>query len=443
MPAAVDLWVPRSVASPVAKARADVSEIGSTGLRQYGGVLAEETIPALTGIRQVQTYAEMAENEPILGGVLMAIDNMVRSVEWSVEPAEDNGEGRRWAEHVESCLWDMSTSWPDIVSEIFSMIVFGWYYTEVVPKHRNGAQPDKPGAKASSRYDDGLVGWRKFAPRSQESLLRWEFDDNDGIQGLHQQVQGTPPQRFIPIQRALLFRTRVRNGSPQGSSVLRNAFRPWWFKRRIEELEGIGIERDLAGLPVFGVPPRMLSAEATPAEKQALNGIKTLVTSVRRNSDEGLVVPRDFDEHGNEVYKLELLSSGSRRQFDLDKVMMRKSQEMAICALADWLLLGHEGVGSRALGSSKIDIFADALDTWTLSVAGVINSHAVPRLMAANGVDRDLAPTIKASRVGKVDLSEFASSVSSLLVSGAISPDDNLEDHVRATAGLPARADAA
>ena len=71
-------------------------------------------------------------------------------------------------------------------------------------------------------------------------------NDSDAASGL-----GT---YTIPMSKALLFRTKSRKNNPEGRSILRNAYRSWYFKRRIQEIEGIGIERDLAGLPVMHGP---------------------------------------------------------------------------------------------------------------------------------------------------------------------------------------------
>lgn len=37
----------------------------------------------------------------------------------------------------------------------------------------------------------------------------------------------------------------VREKDPEGKSILRNAYRSWYFKKRIQEIEGIGIEATL------------------------------------------------------------------------------------------------------------------------------------------------------------------------------------------------------
>lgn len=121
-------------------------------------------------------------------------------------------------------------------------------------KRRMGNTRD---TRTRSKYSDGLIGWAKLPIRSQETLYQWEYDEADNLVGMTQM----PPPDFglltIPMSKALLFRTKVRKDNPEGRSILRNAYRSWHFKRRIQEIEGIGIERDLAGLPVIYTPEDM------------------------------------------------------------------------------------------------------------------------------------------------------------------------------------------
>lgn len=427
----------------IEKARAaggeDFLAVGDTGLREYGGVLAEEFRPALQGERGVQTYREMSEEDPTIGGALLAIDNLVRRVPWDFEPAPDSGkEGERWADLCRSSMGDMSMSWADTISSIFSMVPYGWHYANVVLKHRNGEQPpkpDDPNAPASSDYDDGLVGWRVISPRSQDSKLRWEFDGGT-LRGMWQQP-ASGPAVFIPLERSALFRTSTRKNSPEGISVLRWLHRTWYFLRRLEEHEGIGIERDLAGLPVARVPPKMLGSNASAADKLAIATIKTMLMNVRRNANEGLLFPLEYDARGNELYKFELLSSGSRRQLDVSATIIRKRQELAIGLLADWLTLGHEANGSRSLGTAKMDMFENSLSTWCQSAADIWDAHLTPRLMRANGVPAKLAPKLRPGKVQQVDLEQFASAYSQLVSSGGWTPTVETENWSRSQLGAP------
>lgn len=133
-----------------------------------------------------------------------------------------------------------------------SFLTFGWSFHEIVYKRRAGNSRDP---RLNSKYTDGLIGWQKLPIRSQETLFRWEYDDHDNLTGMTQ----LPPPKYvmatIPIDKALHFRTKSRKNNPEGRSILRSAYRAWYFKRRIQEIEGVGIERDLAGLPTLTAPP--------------------------------------------------------------------------------------------------------------------------------------------------------------------------------------------
>lgn len=422
------------------------SEIGGTGLRQYGGSIAEEYLSTLQGRRGIRTYTEMRD-APIIGGMLLAIENFVRRVDWTFDPADNaenlpggEDEAQRWADWMGTVIGDMETSWDDAVSEIFSMIPYGWSLHEPTYKRRLGPQPEGPQGLPYSDFDDGLIGWQGLPIRAQDSLTRWEIDANGRTLGMHQQLIGGA--RYIPMERALLFRTTSAKGSPEGRSSLRSAYRAWYFLRRLEEFEAIGIERDLAGLPVAYVPSEYLSSDATDPQKAMVRNLLTLVTKIRRNEQEGLVFPRDYDAvSGKPLFDLQLLASGGTRAMSVTDAINRKNSEIAISVLADWLLLGHQEVGSRALADPKVDVFMGALETWTSAVADVINSHGIPRLMRANGVDPRLSPRLRPSKVTQVDATDFVAAVGRLADSALLNwgPDD--EDHARVIVGLPPRDD--
>jgi len=417
------------------------SEIGATGLRQYGGYVVEEYLPQLAGDQAPHVYKEMG-HDPVVAGMLLALGNLYRKVEWTVDPSESAPEGseeaQKMVEFVEQCLHDMSASLPETMAKVATKFQYGWSWLETVYKQRLGPQPDRPGALPSSKYSDGLFGWRKWAIRGQDSKMRWEFDESGGVQGLWQTlITGTV---MVPIAVSLHFKTGGEKDNPEGHAILRAAYRPYYLKRRMEEVEAIGIERDAAGLPVAYVPGAYLAEDATDEEKAVVAALESIVQGIRRNEKEGLVLPRDYDEDGNPIFGLELLASAGSRQIDIDQVINRHNAEIALCALADWLLIGHERVGARNLADSKIDLFMTALETWSMSDAAVINAHAIPRLFDMNGFDLNMCPTVRPSRVKQVDVKEFADTLAVLLNSGAIVPDADLEDHVREIADLPPRA---
>ena len=415
--------------------RPDLTEIGSTGLRRTGGTVYEEFLVSLRGRRGAKVYREMSENDPVIGSILYAIEKIILRLEWTINPASDKQEDRDTAEFVEQCLYDMSDSWDSTLSQILSMLVYGYAFHEIVYKIRDGAGNEDPSRR--SAFSDGKIGWRKWPIRGQETHNNWMFDEGGGIQGFEQIDPYGAGIHRIPIDKGLLFRTTSAKNNPEGKSLLRTSYRPWYFKRRIEEMEAIGIERDLAGLPIAYMPPEYLSSAATADQQAVRDSIVSIVQNVKRNEQEGIVFPLVFDDRGNKMFSIELLNSGGSRQFDTDKVISRYDQRIAMSVLSDFILLGHERTGSFALGSSKIDLWTMAIEAICKSIAEVINYHAIPRLLKMNGMKIGSTPQLVYSEVSHIDLTEIADYVSKLTTAGAITPDEEMEEFLRGLAGLP------
>lgn len=429
--------------SPVVKAKAsstDFMEVGSSGLQQSGGIIRDDFLRQLQGKQAFANYREMADNDPVIGAMLSSIEMIIRAVDWSVEPADANDPAAvKEAEFISECISDMSSSWDDTLSAILSFLVYGFSLHEIVYKRRQGFTND---TRTRSKYQDGRIGWRKLPVRSQDTIQRWNLDPSGGIQGAYQMdpYNSRKGNVYLPIEKCLLFRTTSKMNNPQGRSVLRNAFVPWYYKRRIQEIEAIGIERDLAGLPVALVPPQLLSNSATAQERAALDAIKQIVRNIKRDEQEGVVFPLAYDpDTGNPAFDLKLLSSGGSRQFDTDAIVSRYDQRISMTVLADFLLLGHERIGTQALSVSKIDLFVRSIEAYLSEIAEVFNQHGIPRLMRLNGVNERLSPSLTYSTPKNIDLAQIGGFITSLAQAGApLFPDENLEAYLRSIAGFPA-----
>jgi len=363
----------QSQTSRVAKVKpssTDFMEVGSTGLNQTAGIVNDDFLRQLQGKQAYANYREMADNDPVVGAMLHAIEMIVRSVDWSVEPSNrDDPRAIEEAQFISTCINDMSTSWDDTLASILTFLVYGFSYHEIVYKYRNGYTDD---AATRSKYNDGRVGWRKLPIRAQDTVQRWDMDDNGGIRGMYQMDPHAPDKGlvYLPIEKCLLFRTTTKMNNPQGRSILRNAFVPWYYKRRIQEIEAIGIERDLAGMPVAYVPPQLLSNNASADERAALSAIKQIVRNIKRDEQEGIVFPLAYDPDTKlPAYDLKLLSTGGRRQFDTNQIVTRYDQRITMTVLADFLLLGHEGIGTQALSVSKIELFLTSLNAYLSNIS--------------------------------------------------------------------------
>lgn len=408
------------------------NEIGRIGQRRYGGTLYEEFLPELRGKRGTEVYREMSENDDVTGAILFAVEMLVRQCNWNIEPGGNTMKDREAASFVESCMDDMQDTWIDTISEILSFLTYGWSLHEVVYKRRMGKTKDK---RTRSKYNDGLIGWMKLPIRAQETLYQWEYDNEDNLLGM---TQLAPPDWkicTIPIEKALHFRTKSRKCSPEGKSILRNAYRSWYFKRRIQEIEGIGIERDLAGLPVIYGPEGLdLWDKDMPGNIETLSGLETIVRNIRRDELEGLVLPNG--------YKLELLSSGGTRQFDTNAIIDRYDTRIAMTVLADFIFLGHQQTGSFALSSDKTELFAVAIGAFLDIICETFNSQGIPQLIDINGRHFEGItgyPKMTHGDIEDMDIAKVSAFIRDMTGIGVLVPDDGLEDYIRQVGHLPER----
>lgn len=416
-------------------------ERGNSGLKHFSGMVNEEFLKELQGSAGIKLLGEMRDNHPVIGGFMHAIEMLVRNVQWSIEAVSDAPSDVEDADFVSSCLDDMEVSWQDTISEILSFLTYGFSFHEICYKIRGGKNDDPLFA---SRYKDGKIGWSKIAGRSQDSLYRWDLTDDGRIKGMWQhvvegQVGKGGYERYIPMSKAMLFRTKSYKNNPHGRSILRNAVVPYIAQRKIEEIERIGIERDLAGFPVLYAPGDIMGPSASADEKALFAILKSLVQDVRRDKAEGIVLPSDvFPETNQQMYKLELLATAGARQFDTTAILARQDSRIAMVVLADFILLGHSNVGTYSLGESKTDMFAVALGAFLDIMVEEFNRRAIPDLLRLNGKTPPECPRLKHGDLDDMDLAELGQYVQSLAGAGMpLFPDPALEKHLRDAAHLP------
>jgi hypothetical protein len=412
-------------------------EIGRTGLQRSGGYITDEFLPQLRGRQAIKVYREMSDNSPILGAWIYTVKQLLRQIEWRVEPASSSPEDKENAKFVEECMADMETSFADFISEACSMMAYGWSVHEIVFKRRMGLWSKDPRHK--SKHNDNKLGWRKMPIRSQDSLLRWVFAENGDVLAMVQMPAPSYRKIVLPMTKCLLLRPDLNKGSPEGRSLLRTAYRPWFMSKRFEEIEAVGVERDLTGLPVAYVPPNVLNPRPGSDDAKMLDAVKRAVTAVRRNEQEGLVWPLMYDDDRNLMYEFKLLTSGGTRQFDVGGIIQRYETRMLMSVMADFIMTGHENSGSSyALHTDKSGIFETGVNGIAKAFADPFNRKAIPQLFKLNGMQPDDLPQLVPNNVNPPDLAQLAAFIGTTSGAGMQwFPDGELEQFIRDAAQLP------
>ncbi len=407
-----------------ARARGVTERIGTTGLKQYGGFVREEFLLDLSGRRGIQMFREMRDNDDVIGAAAQAIESLIRGVDWRFDPVDPNNpDDIEAADFIGECIKNLESGWENTLAEILSMLWFGWSFFEII----------------YSRRADGRLGWADWSIRAQETLMKWEWDYVlDRAVGMWQIPYTGEPMVLIPFEKGLLFRTTTHKANPEGRSLLRNAYTSYFRKKNIIAVEAIGVERDLAGLPVMYVPLEWTAPDATPQTRQLFEDAKSAARDVKRDEQEGLILPSIYDENKNKLLSFELLSTNSRRQFDTNEIVRRFNGGIASSMLADFILLGQGQTGSFALSSDKTELFQYALTYWLDEIAEVVNRKAISDLLALNAMEGKC--NMAHGQVEKPDLKALGDFLQKVTTVGLIMPDEEVETHLRDISGLPQRA---
>ena len=426
-------------------------EMGSSGaLDLSGAVINHDDIPfELTGQQGRRVFSKMGRNSTV-ACTLFTISKLLARASWRTYPAlPDDKEAQEYAEFFESLRGDMMYSWDHFITNVATCIQYGWSAFEVVLKRRT--QQFKNG-RLTSKYNDGKIGIKNISFRPQNTLESWEVDEKSGeLTGMVQNTCGVAGggRVTIPAERLLIFRAGQDGDSPEGRSCLVGAYEDWVYLKVINRAESWGIERELSGLPVMYLPAKLIEdaqgETPDPGAVAALNAYQKLVRDVRLNQQSGVILPSDtFRSDDGTIstvpqYQLTLLSNTGQRQIDVNKAAERKQGNIARCILADFLLMGTSGkTGSYALGTTRYDLFATALDGWNEQWAEVMNNHLIPLIAYYNGMNMEKLPKYHAESVKPVDIQTLVDTLMNYTYAGGtILPNSSVDKVILSKLGIP------
>jgi len=365
-------------------------EFGEVGLRRWGNIVSDEFLKELQGKKALRIYREMAENDPTIGAIIYALKQFMGQASLIIEPADDSQEAKWIADEVAKDFRNLDPPLtPEFLFLAANFVVYGFAVFEEVFRAR-----------------DGRVAIVKLSYRMPETIERWEFSEKGEVLGCYQRLL-SGQEVFLPRWKILHIVTPGYSYNPMGRSLLRNAYVPYTFKKHLQILEGIGVERDLVGLPILYVPQTVFKDESKVAE------LKELLRQLRRDEQEGLILPRAI-AGSEQLWELKLLSLSGSRQFSTSDIIARYNQEIAHTLLADLILVGLEARGSYALAREKRSLFEVGVQTCLDAIASSIRRDVLKTLMKLNGWEEEKAPILRLVLPRKPTIDELVDLISAV-----------------------------
>jgi hypothetical protein len=413
--------------------RVPLGEFGVTGLARFGGSIREDYNRIWQNLQTMVPLVKEMLDHPVVGATMFAVEMYIRTAEWTVLPGGTEEKDIKARDFLEECMNDMSHTFSDHITQALTMLSYGFAPFEIVYKRRQGQD-----GKTTSEYDDGRIGWRKFAFRSQDTLSpghEWEFDKNGGIKGMYQKADYDRPEVFIPIEKMILYRTTAAKNNPQGRSALRAAYLAWYYAKNFAEIEGISAERMGGGLPVIYLGEGTSHA----GQKSDFDFAKQVVRDVRSDEQAGLVFPYQKQGQDGRGILFELVSPPAKGVVDFNRAITRYNQQISQTLMAQFIFLGLTEYGTQSLAIELTELFSEAMNGWISVVADVLNRYIVPRLFAFNTFEVDHLPQFHAAPTQKVDPEKLLNAITLAVGAGVLLPDQGTEREVRKALDLAQR----
>lgn len=263
---------------------------------------------------------------------------------------------------------------------------------------------------------------RKMAYRPSETISEYLYDNNGGPAGItHRAIQadGTQKEVKIDISKLAIFVFDSEGGDAfRGTSLLRSAYRNWYYKDKFYAIDGVQKERHGVGVPDIELQAGYDAEDKAAAIEMAKNLRTNQNAYIVRNQK----MKVSFAElPGNLVNALE-----SAEHHD---IMIMKNIMVQF--------LNTAASGGRATSATAQDTFLKSMEYIANSICDVYNMYVIPPLVAYN-FKTNRFPELHCKGIGQAkDLAMFAAAMNNLHKAGALEFDDATKIWIRETIDAP------
>jgi hypothetical protein len=392
---------PKQLADPSAKA--DLRELGYSSPSPFTGYLRSEYNAELRDRYGLRKYDEMRKSDGTVRGTLREVKTPILGARWFVEAKSENVRDQNAADFVWWNLQEaMSISFGQVIHECLLMLEFGYYMFEKV--------------WIEDRWNNReVLRLKKLMPLHPIDVDHWEFDANGGPKRVW---MDPPPDELgadlqdIDIEKLLVFSFDREAGNIQGISLLRSAYKHWYFKEMLYKIDAIQKERHGIGVPVVKLPPNF-----TPGDKDLAHAIGR---NLRTNETAHVVLPPNWELifAKLEGQPVDALKSAVHHDLQIQKNIM-----------APFL--------DKPVGADEMGTFHAACRFIADLIKDTFNKYLIPQLIGYN-LERVGVPRLRATNIGsKVDLRTLSFALRNFVGAKLIEPDDRLETYLRDIADLP------
>lgn len=411
-------------------------ELGYAAPSPFTSWLRSERVPELEGKRGLRTYYDMKRADGTVRGVLRLLKTPVMAARWFVEPASDSTADKNIAKFIEDNLFkELTVPWSRVVEDALLMCEYGFFPFELVFKR-----------------DGGKIKLSKLGPRHPLDISDWIWDENGGPRGIvmdgapgvvtgnqslfwntspagyntspmffpgdnnFQGIKYGDEPVFIPIEKLIVFVLEQEAGDLRGISILRSAYKHYYYKDTLYKIDAIQKERHGIGVPIIKLPVGF--------SKQDRDLADDLGRNLRTNERAHIVVPSNWEI---------MFAKLEGQPVDCLKTIEHHDKKIQSNILAPFMDTSNTGSAVE-----PFDIFYKSARYIANTICDTFNHFLIPKMVDFN-FSRGGYPRLRVRRIGEWDdVRTMSFAFRNFVGANAIIPDETLEKYLRIELDLPA-----
>jgi 2'-5' RNA ligase len=397
---------------------------GASGRAHFNGFIQwDELNPKWIGNNGLKLADLMWRTDPDIKRNMMAVWSPIQAATWAVEPFggdKASDKDKYAAELGEHVLWEyMRPNFVEHLAELGPILL------------RSGFCDFEQIWKTTTFRGKTIIAPRKLGLRLPRSVWKFYQDDDGELTGI---VQFLPNASnvWIPSEELLHYRIQAEGDNWTGTSLLRQAYKPWYYKEHLERIMAIGEERKAIGVP-FVYPP-------TAADEETKEEVEIILANLHVNEVGFAMMPGPKAGPNVDLgvgWEVEVVQFDSSSGNTIKDAIELHTLKIAGAFLADFLELGHHQVGARATAEVQEDPFLTSVkalgDLVTLPLNDLLARIAYLNIPGLEG-----APKLNMTLHDEASLSELSAYAAQLQLGGFMAADPQLEDYFRERADFPA-----
>jgi hypothetical protein len=270
---------------------------------------------------------------------------------------------------------------------------------------------------------------KKLAPRHPMDIQEWRWDTNGGINGIIMESMGlgvpsdyqgidfnttyNPQKIFIPIEKLVIFVLEQEAGDLRGISLLRSAYKHYYYKDTLYKIDAIQKERHGIGIPVIKLPMGFSESDKKLADELGRN--------LRTNERAHVVIPSNWEIDFADIKGQPVNCMQSIEHHDM------KIKSNILAPFMD----------ESNVKPDTMDVYYKSTRYIASTVCDTFNHFVIPKLVDFN-FSRGKYPKLRVRRIGEwEDIRTMSFAFRNFVGSDAIRPDDELEKYLRTELDLP------